>query len=441
MPGRSIKLWGCRALLTATGILALACLNTVASASTTVPVARVELRAVIAASHAPVPAAGGQILVHIKVLGAQSCRVQVLPPIHISPRQGECHGLENTYRATVGLNPQLRQRQFVLSVIAEGPHGQITRRLVIHQLRAPNRVDNFTRVNAYGIYGNGQSDAVGDCTLATAADLLQTWDAKSGLANGPLATQPFLDAYHTLVGGPGGPNIGLTAREVLNYWQHTGIDNNLISSWHLITAYRNPALIEAALAHSGALYASVALPNTDTNFLPLWTMANSPYGTPVAGGHALAIVGYDARGPYFATWGGVQHATWQWWRTWGTGAYVVRPGSHPWTPNVVHITSTTLSETVGTTIVNGASAFALNLVATVSGVAGPTSATVSFSDNGQPIAGCATLRAIPAGTALTATCTEYFSLLTFQSDTLFAEFSGDANFGDSTSNAGFVTFN
>ncbi|HVA99970.1 MAG TPA: hypothetical protein VNE42_01735 [Acidimicrobiales bacterium] len=428
------------ALGTLLGSLALFLFNTFAPATAATNVAPVDLSAVIVASHAPVSAAGGVVLVDINLHGALSCRVVINPPVRIRPIGLACHSLKNAYRATIGMNPRLQNRRFVFTVIAESSDRQLVRHLVIEQARAPNLIDNYARVSAYGVYGNGENDAVGDCTLATAADLLQTWDAMNGLANGPLAAQPFLDAYHTLVGGPGGPNVGLTVRQVLNYWQHIGIDNNLISSWHSISAYRNPAQIEGAMARNGALYGSVALPSTDMNFLPLWSMTEAPYGTPVAGGHALAIVGYDARGPYLATWGGVQHATWQWWKTWGTGAFVVKPTKTSWTPNVVSITSSTLSGSVGTTNVNGVAMYEVNLNDEVSGVTGPTSGTITFSDNGQPINGCSSIPGTASGPMLTARCTEYIPFNASRSDTFVAQFSGDSAFGDSTSNATFVTF-
>ncbi len=401
---------------------------------------KVGLSAAFLAPPAPVPAAGGVVQVHIRLHGASSCRVLITPPLQARAIGPVCHNPESTYQVTIGMNPELHGRHFVLTLVAAAADARITRHIVIEQSRAPRMVDNYTRVNTFGVYGNGANDAVGDCTLATAADILQTWDAMNGLANSPLATQPFLDAYHTLVGGPGGPEVGLTAREVLNYWQRSGIDNYSISTWHAISAWRNPALIEAALARNGALYASVALPNTDTNFLPIWTMAGAPYGTPVAGGHALAIVGYDARGPYFATWGGVQHATWQWWKTWGSGAFVVKPTRTAWTPNVVSVTSSTLGESARVANVNGVAMYALDLVATVTGVTGPTSGTITFSDNGQPISGCSAMTGVSSGSTLSARCTEYIPYGSLQSDELFAQFSGDLVFGDSTSNAVLVTF-
>jgi len=399
------------------------------------------LSAAISTSRASVPADGGELVVHVTIHGASTCHISISPHARVTPAGRPCHNLDNTYRASFATNPQLRPRRFVLTVLAEGARGIVEQHHLIMQARAPNLIDNYTRVPSYGLYGNGENDAVGDCTLAAAGDLLQTWDAMNGAANGPLATQPFLDAYHTLVGGPGGPDIGLTARQVLNFWQRRGIDNNLISSWRSVAAYRNPAAIEDAVARNGAIYASVALPSTDTSFLALWSMVEAPYGTPVAGGHALAIIGYDARGPYFATWGGVQHATWQWWKTWGTGAYVVIPGKAPWNPNVVIPTSTLLSQSVTTASINGVSMYALNLVARVSGVTGPTIGTITFSDNGQPIAGCSALPAVVSGSAtVTQRCTEYISSASFESDTLFAQFSGDSTFGDSTSNPILATF-
>ncbi len=163
--------------------LAISFLGIFVPVSATSIVAPGNLGAAIVTSHAPVSAAGGEDLIHINIFGASSCRVTIIPQIRLRSIGAPCHNLDNTYLATVGMNPELHERRFVLTLDAERNHQLIVRHLVIAQAKAPNRVDNFTRVSSYGVYGNGQNDAVGACTLATAADLLQTWDALQGLAN------------------------------------------------------------------------------------------------------------------------------------------------------------------------------------------------------------------------------------------------------------------
>jgi len=99
-----------------------------------------------------------------------------------------------------------------------------------------------------------------------------------------------------------------------------------------------------------------------------------------------------------------------------------------------------LSGSVTIAYVNGVEMYELNLDDKVSGVTGPTSGTITLSDNGQPINGCSSIPGTASGSMLTARCTEYIPFNASQSDTLFAQFSGDSVFGDSTSNANFVSF-
>lgn len=80
-------------------------------------------------------------------------------------------------------------------------------------------------------------------------------------------------------------------------------------------------LAESVYLYQGAIL-SVALPaDAITQFVngQTWTVTAGPGSAPwSAGGHEVAIVGYNYTGPIAITWGRVQQTTWAWMSTYGT---------------------------------------------------------------------------------------------------------------------------
>jgi len=391
-----------------------------------------------------VPAVGGIVVFRIRARSALWCGFSISPSANGFGARVPCHDGAITHNAVIGPNRSLAPVEYIATVRVRGTRHFLTRRVSITQAAAPSTVASSPPVSLYGLYGNGGTQAVGDCTIATVGELLQTWDVVNGLNSGPLASPPFIAAYQTLVGGPGGPDVGLSVKQVLNYWQRVGIDGNQITTWHAIKDYTSRALVEDEIAKYGTLYASFQVPSSDveqTAGTTLWSTNESPPGRTTVGDHAAALIGYDTTGPYFATWGRVQQATWAWWSTWAIGADVVVPGKGAWTPNVVMPTTTALQQAVTIAEVNGSQMWAVNLTATVNAINSTPGGDVTFYDNGQPITGCdPATNGIQSSDTFITTCTVYVSTIVVRSDTYYAQFSGDISYADSSSNPTSVNF-
>jgi hypothetical protein len=119
----------------------------------------------------------------------------------------------------------------------------------------PPSVDYVAGITSFGLYRNMGAQAIGDCTLATVADMMQTWTLSA-----PLPALPFVNAYLTLTGA--NSEEGLSAATVLNYWRSTGIDGYRITSWSPVKDYTSRSKVEEALLN-GALFATVKMPNAD----------------------------------------------------------------------------------------------------------------------------------------------------------------------------------
>lgn len=244
--------------------------------------------------------------------------------------------------------------------------------------RLPIAVDLYSRVPSYGTYGNADFPAVGDCTLAAVADLLQTWSH-----SGPLRSEPFIAVYYRLDGGS--QTAGLTIGRVLNFWQHRGIDGYRIRSWRDLGSISSRVGIERAVTRYGALFVDIIIPSS----LPLtgeWSLANSPPSTSAVAFHAAALVGYNRTGPVLVTWGRVQQVTWGWWRTWGVDVAAVERSSQGWTPHTVVPTSVSVSIIFYPPTQSGSTS--AGIIVTVSGIVGSTTGTVTVYDNDQPISSC-----------------------------------------------------
>jgi hypothetical protein len=387
-----------------------------------------------------VPAYGGTVTVHIHVRGASKCLVSA--PAQLGTTGWvSCGNRAFATTFPIASNPTASARQVVLRLRVSGPAGHIERVEAVHQVALPTSIDDYSGVSSYGLYGNVGFTSVGDCTIAAVGDILQTWSARKGESSGPLNSAPFISAYDTLVGGTGGPQDGLPVNTVLAYWKTSGIDGNTIAGSSEIIEYWDRFAIEAALEEDGPLYVSFQIPTSDYVYSmdsssTIWSTNEAPPGTSTTPyGHAAAIVGYDATGPYIATWGYVQHVTWAWWYDWATDAYTVTPGTANWSPNVVTPTTTSIQVQYGDSDPSNPE---VELVVAVSGVTGSTSGTVTVYAGNQAVGGCAPLSMTSQGGQLTGTCSIPYSQL--QTGTsYYAAFSGDSTYAGSQSGADTFT--
>lgn len=197
----------------------------------------------------------------------------------------------------------------------------------------PAAVDRYSAVPAlsWGMDGN---DEWGCCTCADGDH-----EDKSALvaASNPevgSTTAEVLAIYSAVTGfdpnaGPPGQNPtdnGAEMHAVRDFWQKAGF--TLGGQVHKILMFaeldvHNVSLVQWALDQCGAVGVGVNLPNSAMQQFDIgqpWDVVANDGG--IDGGHAVALVGYDAVGPVFVTWGAVQRATWAWWNAYVEEAWL-----------------------------------------------------------------------------------------------------------------------
>jgi hypothetical protein len=202
-------------------------------------------------------------------------------------------------------------------------------RYLTAQLPAPPAWINWAQrvEGGWPVYAN---DRYGDCTCASAAHAEVAWSAVAGHPSRP-STDEVLRAYSAVTGfSPGPPpsnDNGAYMLDVANYWRKVGIGGRRVAAYMKID-HQDPQQIRQAIALFGAVYAGVDLPlAARVQFAAgrWWTTtattASAARGS--WGGHAVALLGYDARALLGITWGREQRMTWAWWRRYASEAYAL----------------------------------------------------------------------------------------------------------------------
>lgn len=172
------------------------------------------------------------------------------------------------------------------------------------------------------------NDNLGDCTCACAGHMIEEWTTVANPPGFTPADNEILAAYE-VVGGykPGDPNSdnGAVILDVLNYWRQTGIASRSIVAFVGLEP-KNRQEIKDAVYLFGNCYIGVQLP-ISAQGQKVWTVppgGPTGHGAPGSwGGHAIPIVGYDARGLTVITWGAPLRMTWQFLDTYCDEAYAV----------------------------------------------------------------------------------------------------------------------
>lgn len=189
---------------------------------------------------------------------------------------------------------------------------------------SPETVDYSGKLSALGVMGN---DRLGDCTCAAVGHVIQTWTANAG-TQAIISDDEVLSLYEKACGyNPSNPStdLGGVETDVLNYWRK----NPDVVGGHELAAYAavepgNHADVQDAVWLFGAAYIGLALP-LSCQSQDVWTVpANGASGQAAPGswgGHAVPVIGYDARGLTCITWGGFKRMTWNFWDTYCDEAY------------------------------------------------------------------------------------------------------------------------
>ena len=180
---------------------------------------------------------------------------------------------------------------------------------------------------AHAPWGMMANDVVGDCTCAAAGHATQAWTANHG-TEVTIPDAAILAAYSAITGyTPSDPNSdqGAVELDVLKFWRSTGIGGRKIGAFAALEP-KNKGHIRAALDLFGGLYIGLALP-LSAQGQKVWSVpcaGTHGKGAPGSwGGHAVAVVAYDAAGLTCITWGALQKMTWRFWETYTDESYAI----------------------------------------------------------------------------------------------------------------------
>lgn len=183
----------------------------------------------------------------------------------------------------------------------------------------PASVDYATNVASWPMDGN---DVYGDCTMAAAAHLIQSWDAQTKRTSKRPTEQQVITEYLKLTGGK---DSGLVESNVLRVWARHGLWGNKIAGYAPVNVHAKTNL-QQAVAFFGGAYVGIQVPaNAEQQFkagLP-WTLDPGWQDQAIVGGHAVPLLGYDADWLYAISWGAVQKVAWDWWATYGDEAWAL----------------------------------------------------------------------------------------------------------------------
>lgn len=189
---------------------------------------------------------------------------------------------------------------------------------IVHLPPAPQSVDLSHGIDDWGLMLN---DEIGDCTCAAIGHMIQCWTANT-TGEITLADSEILDAYRTFCGyDPLDPNSdqGGVELDVLNRWRKNGGFGG-----HNLIAYadpepRNLVHVHQGLALFGGMYIGLSLP-ISAQSQDIWDVVGDPRrdfeSSPGSwGGHAVSLIGYDAKHLKFVTWGKIKLMTPAFWVT------------------------------------------------------------------------------------------------------------------------------
>ena len=171
-------------------------------------------------------------------------------------------------------------------------------RYISELIEPPKKIDHASRLPSnIGMMAN---DQYGDCTVAAAGHMVQSWStyAERGLLT--IGDDEILDAYFEV-----SPNDeGAYMLDVLKLWRNNGVGTDKIEAFAEI-APADLTQAKLAIQYFGSAYLGVALPDINT-FGP-WTEPNPTWAPNPYNGHAICALAYDDSTRMFdvATWGKV----------------------------------------------------------------------------------------------------------------------------------------
>jgi len=171
-------------------------------------------------------------------------------------------------------------------------------------------------------WGMMDNDQIGDCTCAAAGHLLMEWTANAGKKMFAPSDKQIVAAYSAISGynpETGANDNGANEIDVLNYWRQTGIAGHKIGAYVALEPSNHTHIMDSVYIFEGC-YIGLALPTSAQAQVQNHQPWSVPPGGPTGdgqpgswGGHAVPVVGYDARTVTVVTWGALQAMTWSFW--------------------------------------------------------------------------------------------------------------------------------
>ncbi|HUC63271.1 MAG TPA: hypothetical protein VMF53_15080 [Alphaproteobacteria bacterium] len=188
----------------------------------------------------------------------------------------------------------------------------------------PPSEDWASKVKSWPMMAN---DKIGDCTCAAAGHMIEQWTTYAKDPAVP-STPKIVAAYSAITGynpKTGANDNGAAEINVLNFWRKTGIAGHKIAGFVAVEPGNHTHVMDA-VAIFGNCYIGLALP-VSAQQQAVWSVppggAVGPGAPGSWGGHAVPVVGYDARGLTVVTWGALKRMTWQFWGAYCDEAYAV----------------------------------------------------------------------------------------------------------------------
>lgn len=165
----------------------------------------------------------------------------------------------------------------------------------------PETSDWFAKVSKFSMAGN---DVYGDCVVAGASHMIQTWSANAG-REVLLSDKKVIDTYFHLTGGS---DDGLNMLEFLKFWRKTGISGHKIGVFAAIDP-KNITSVRYANYLFGGVYFGFMVPKSAMDQFDAGQTWEVVPGSPVEGGHCVNGGVATPRMVRVGTWGAEQWAT------------------------------------------------------------------------------------------------------------------------------------
>jgi hypothetical protein len=185
---------------------------------------------------------------------------------------------------------------------------------------APATLDLSHGVSDWPMYDN---DRIGDCTIAAAGHMIEAWTEAAHGSVVEITDEAVLAAFdHVKQVDPATGEAGAVELDVLTFWRKTGIGGHSIGAFARV-AVHDQTLVRTGAFLFGGVYIGLALPlSAQQQDTWDWTGSLTGAGKPGSwGGHAVDVVGYDADGLTFVTWGALKRMTWSFWEHYVDEAY------------------------------------------------------------------------------------------------------------------------